>query len=263
MARHKNWSENEVRHALALYLLTDFGRLHRGNPDIIALASYLGRSVNAVALKLVNLAALDTSLPQKGMSHASATDRRIWSEYLGNPVKVAQAHETQTQLFDSAGTKIGSAQKPRQEQIFELAEAPAEFVHKSAEDKVVETTRRVGQGFFRKVILASYHHRCALTGIEDKRLLNASHIVAWKDDKLNRVNPSNGICLNALHDRAFDRHLITFDEDYKMIVARHVPNVARRELEKIESTHLEMPSRFLPAQEFLEQHRRKFYDTAQ
>ena len=122
--------------------------------------------------------------------------------------------------------------------------------------------QRVGQSFFRKIILTSYNKRCALTGIEEPRLLNASHIVAWKDDPQNRVNPSNGICLNALHDRAFDRHLITFDEDYRMIIAPHVPGIARRKLESVETRRLEMPSRFLPDQAFLEKHRRAFFDKA-
>jgi len=39
----------------------------------------------------------------------------------------------------------------------------------------------------------------------------ASHIVPWAEDERNRLNPRNGLCLNALHDRAFDRHLMWID----------------------------------------------------
>lgn len=244
MAERRNWSESEVRHALALYLLTDFGRIHSGNPDIISLASQIGRSANAVALKLANLAALDTSLPQKGMAHASATDRRVWDEFLYDPSGVLDAHSQQSQPSLQLG----------------LAEAPAEFIHQVAGERRVETTQRIGQDFFRKMILTSYRQRCALTGIEDIRLLNASHIAAWKEDVENRLNPANGICLNALHDRAFDRHLITFDEDYAMKIAPHVPEVARRELERVDSSRLELPVRFLPDQALLEKHRRTFFE---
>ena len=77
MTVRRNWSEEEVRKALTLYLRTTFGRLHNRNPDIIALANEIGRTASSVALKLVNLASLDDSLPAKGMANASATDRQV------------------------------------------------------------------------------------------------------------------------------------------------------------------------------------------
>ncbi len=258
MAERRNWSENEVRHALALYLRTDFGRFHSGNPDIIDLASELNRTPAAVALKLSNLAALDKSIPQKGMANASATDRHVWAEFLVDPDAVIDAYEHQTLHTRSPVSIPGQQPQPQG-----MAEAAVDFDFTGAGERRVETTQRIGQNFFRKIILTSYRERCALTGIEDKRLLNASHIVAWKDDPQNRINPSNGICLNALHDRAFDRHLITFDEGYRMKIASHVPSVARRELERVESGRLELPSRFLPGQDFLERHRREFFEKAQ
>ncbi len=256
MAERRNWSQEEVRHALALYLRTDFGRFHSGNPDIIDLATRIGRTPSAVALKLSNLAALDTSIPQKGMANASNMDRQVWAEFLNDPDGVLKAYEHQT--MPPRATVSQPNPFPG------MAEPAVEFDFTGAGERRVETTQRIGQGFFRKIILISYRERCALTGIEDTRLLNASHIVAWKDDPQNRIpqnriNPSNGICLNALHDRAFDRHLITFDEDYKMKIANHVPRIARRELERVETGRLELPSRFLPDQAFLERHRREFY----
>ncbi len=253
MAERRNWSQEEVRHALALYLVTDFGRFHSRNPDVIDLASRIGRTPSAVALKLSNLAALDESLPQKGMANASNMDRQVWAEFLSDPDGVLKAWEHQT--MPPPATASPANPFPG------MAESATEFDFTGAGERPVETTQRIGQGFFRKIILTSYHERCALTGIEDTRLLNASHIVAWKDDPQNRINPANGICLNALHDRAFDRHLITFDENYKMKIADHVPAVARRELERVEKGRLEMPSRFLPDQAFLELHRRVFYET--
>lgn len=254
MAERRNWSQEEVRHALALYLVTDFGHFHSRNPDVIALAARIGRTPSAVALKLSNLAALDESLPQKGMANASNMDRQVWAEFLDNPDGVLKAWEHQ-KIPPPATT---SPTKP----FPGMAEPAAEFDFTGAGERRVETTQRIGQGLFRRIILTSYRERCALTGIEDTRLLNASHIIAWKDDPQNRINPANGICLNALHDRAFDRHLITFDENYKMKIADRVPAVARRELERVETGKLEMPSRFLPDQAFLERHRRVFYERA-
>ncbi|WP_417452445.1 HNH endonuclease [Kiloniella sp.] len=257
MAERRNWSQEEVRHALALYLVTDFGKIDNRNPEIIRLANELGRSKNAVALKLANLAALDTSIPQKGMSNASKTDREVWDEFKNDPSAIIEAYEKQSH-GKSNSVKLdpgGLINEPSG-----LAEVGIHFDPQRGRDKQAFSKQRIGQNFFRKAILSAYGRRCALTGIEDVRLLNASHIVAWKDDHVNRVNPSNGICLNSLHDRAFDRHLITFDEDYRLKIRNDVPQIARGELERVESSRLHMPKRFLPDQVFLEQHRRIFYE---
>ena len=49
-------------------------------------------------------------------------------------------------------------------------------------------------------------------------LLNASHIIPWSKDIARRADPCNGIALNALYDRAFDRGLITFDESFRQVL---------------------------------------------
>ncbi|SEN09404.1 putative restriction endonuclease [Gemmobacter aquatilis] len=243
MAERRNWTEAEVRAALALYLVTEFGRFHSRNPDIIRLAARLGRTAAAVALKLTNLAALDDSLPQKGMANASATDRRVWAEYLRAPEAVIAAYAQQ-----SAAPMPGPG----------LAEAAAAFDHRGGgvRDSVVQT--RVGQDLFRRTILTSYRNRCALTGIDDPRLLTASHILPWAEAPEMRMRPTNGICLNALHDRAFDRHLITFGEDWRMIVSPHLSADSRAQLVRGVDQPLEMPARFAPDAGFMQAHRQRF-----
>ena len=39
------------------------------------------------------------------------------------------------------------------------------------------------------------------------------------NEKTERTNPKNGLCLNALHDKAFDRGLTTLNCNYEMIVS--------------------------------------------
>ena len=73
---------------------------------------------------------------------------------------------------------------------------------------------RVNQSFFRDRILSAYNFRCCVTGLTVQPLLTASHIVPWAEDEKNRLNPRNGLCLNALHDRAFDRHLMWIEDGY-------------------------------------------------
>mgnify|MGYP000031645599 CR=1 FL=1 len=239
----RNWNTGEVRAALALYLQLDFGKFHQRNREVILLASALGRTPSAVALKLGDLAALDDSLPRRGMSNASATDRAVWQEFLTTPEKIVTALE-ETQRKTSPN---GFADK---------AEAWTSLIGRDATTK---TTVRRGQQFFRDMILTAYKNQCSLTGTDDPRLLNASHIIGWSEAPELRMNPQNGLCLNALHDRAFDRHLITFDEDFRMTIASDVPWAAQKSLEKVDSQRLTMPSRFLPSQAYLEQHRLIFH----
>jgi putative restriction endonuclease len=240
MADRRNWTSIEVREALALYLVTDFGRFHSRNPDIMRLATRLDRTASAVALKLTNLAALDDSLPQKGMANASATDRAVWAEFLQNPLDVEAAYTRQTAP-----------------PLREVAEAPAQFDHLGGQTTRVIQARR-GQALFRDMVLTSYKSRCALTGAEDPRILNASHILPWSDHPDHRMWPTNGICLNALHDRAFDRHLISFDADWRMMIAPQVPVETRRLLERVTDGRLRMPGRFQPDAGFMARHRARF-----
>lgn len=240
MAERRNWAPDEVREALALYLVTDFGRFHSRNPEVIRLAGRLGRTPSAVALKLTNLAALDDTLSQKGMANASATDRAIWAEFLRNPSEIEAAH-----LRQSAPPS------------FEMAEDPADFDYRGGQTLRLSTQRR-GQDLFRQMVLTSYRSRCALTGAEDPRILNASHILPWSDHPEHRMWPTNGICLNTLHDRAFDRHMISFDEDWRMLISPKVPTDTRRLLEKGTDGQLQMPDRFQPDRSLMARHRTRF-----
>jgi hypothetical protein len=71
--------------------------------------------------------------------------------------------------------------------------------------------RRIGQDLFRELLLQYWKGRCPMSGIDDRRLLRASHIKPWaesNDDE--RLNPFNGILLSANLDTAFDAGLISF-----------------------------------------------------
>jgi hypothetical protein len=75
--------------------------------------------------------------------------------------------------------------------------------------------QRVGQDIFRASLMDYWQARCPLTGITDLALLRASHIVPWKDCENNeeRLNVHNGLLLSALWDAAFDKGLVTFEND--------------------------------------------------
>jgi len=109
-----------------------------------------------------------------------------------------------------------------------------------------------------------YEFRCCVTGLDLPDLCIASHIIRWTDNAKTRLDPRNGLCLSATYDKAFDKHLITFDEDYRLVVSRdireHYRNENARELfEKREGQviHLPVSPVHLPMREYLEVHRKK------
>lgn len=127
---------------------------------------------------------------------------------------------------------------------------------------VREVKQRVHQDQFRKWMLKIYSGRCCVTGLDVPELLRASHISPWAEDKKNRLNPENGLCLSATYDAAFDRHLISFDEDYRMIVSKeikdHYTNAAAKAyfIDKV-GQKLTLPAKFTPSKLLLEKHREK------
>lgn len=135
-------------------------------------------------------------------------------------------------------------------------------IKKEGKDIIGQTKVRYGQSYFRRMVLANYQNICCVTGLNVPAVLRASHIVAWSDDKANRMNPENGLCLSATYDAAFDQHLISFDENYKMVLSKAIRDyftnaIAREYFEKFENKSLLMPTQFAPSQTFLEKHRER------
>jgi predicted restriction endonuclease len=102
---------------------------------------------------------------------------------------------------------------------------------------------RVGQGFFRRALLDYWGNCCPLTGIREEALLRASHIVPWakcrSDDE--RLDVFNGLLLAAHWDAAFDRGLVSFDDDGKVLVKSCLDSAVTRLLapESVKSIPLE------------------------
>ena len=131
-----------------------------------------------------------------------------------------------------------------------------------------ETDRNVkvrrGQSFFRAAVLAAYDDRCCITGITSLELLRASHIVPWSLDPSLRLDPRNGLCLNALHDAAFDRGLITLSDKFELHISKRLksemPGPLYQEMFESRSGMLiKLPERFKPATGMLEFHRKNVF----
>ena len=98
-----------------------------------------------------------------------------------------------------------------------------------------------------------------MSGLSDSRLLIASHIVPWSIDKANRLNPSNGLCLSAIHDRAFDKGLISLADDFTIIVSEDLKRrddvFVKEVLLPLNGQAIEAPERFALQLEFVTWHR--------
>jgi predicted restriction endonuclease len=72
---------------------------------------------------------------------------------------------------------------------------------------------RIGQGLFKKRLLHKYENKCVVTGIDEKKLLIASHVKPWAVcSNAERLSAENGLLLTPTFDKLFDRGLITFSE---------------------------------------------------
>lgn len=81
-------------------------------------------------------------------------------------------------------------------------------------------TSRVGQGAYRKSILFRWNYKCAVTNYSKPDILIASHIVPWKNAKNDeRLDVANGILLSPTYDALFDRNLISFENNGKIILS--------------------------------------------
>lgn len=254
MAAGKTWSRDELIVAMNLYCKLPFGQLHHRNPVIVALAGKLGRTPGSLAMKLCNLASLDPVQQARGISGltgASAGDRAVWQEFNNDWDRLA--FESEMLVAKLEGKLVEAEAEIREDEL------PREGLER---ERVVR--QRVNQRFFRAAVLAAYGWRCCITNLAVQDLLIASHIVPWAKDEANRVNPRNGLCLNALHDCAFDRGFITLSERLKVEVSpllKAVPiePVTGRLLLEYEGTTIRLPERFLPDGDLLNWHRRNVF----
>ncbi len=247
----KNWTRQQLLVAFNLYCQIPFGKLHSRNPQIIKYAECIGRSSSALAMKLSNIASLDptiTSTGRKGLKAASAVDRKMWNE---------MQEDWENFIFESEKAIA---------EIMNVDEKDKTYVHDDyiGKNRIIQTTARVGQAFFRKAVLSAYNNRCCITGLSEPKLLVASHIIPWRENESNRLNPRNGLSLSMLHDKAFDLGMITIDEDMTICVSKkNIINDSffNASIKIYNGKQITLPEKFQPDEHFLEYHRRNIFET--
>ncbi len=232
-----NWTHEELLLALNLYFRIPFGQFDQRNIEVQKLANFIGRTPSAVAMKLSNFASLDPNHRErgvKGLSNSSHADKEAWEEYVSN--------------FTGETIDI-SSNSEHESVIFSTIEIATEAVRK--------TKVRLVQNRFRRHILENYRETCCVCGMPIADLLIASHIIQWSLRPDLRLEPTNGLCLCALHDKAFEYGLLAITPEYEILVSSKVKSLSSiRTIEaNFELYHLQkikLPKVYWPSPEYLQ-----------
>lgn len=250
------WTREHEIVALDLYCRIPFQKANNSNKDIQRLAKLLDRTVNSVKMKIGNFGSFDPELKRLGIVGLDGTshlDKDVWNEYYGHWDRLA---------YDAKCILATLHQNPIE---VEAEIEPLTLPQGAERERIVK--QRINQTFFRNAVLSSYSERCCITGINAPHLLEAAHIVSWADDETNRTNPSNGLCMNVLMHRAYDRMQMSVTPDYVICISEQLledETNNERQLDFFRVVNGQMiikPNRFMPERDFLAQHYDRFLQT--
>jgi putative restriction endonuclease len=248
MAKSNNWTKEQTIIAFNVYCKVSFKNSSKTNPTIIKYANIIGRSASALNMKVGNFGRLDPQLKIQGISglvNGSKLDEEIWNEFNGN---------WDTLAFESEKLIL----KFQNKTIDQIETIDIENFPKGEERETV-IRARVNQSFFRSTILSSYNLKCCITGLSIPDFLVASHIKPWSKDTDNRTNPHNGLCLNSIHDKAFDKGFITVTPEFRILISKYFDDYSNDRavndfFKKYQNQPIILPDRFFPGKEFLDFH---------
>jgi len=257
-AKKKQWSRKETLVALYLLLKLSFGEVHQRNSKIIDASKRLGREPSAVKMKVFNLhSCLPSSVRggRKGLARASQMDKDIISDFLRDHTKIVGEMEAALLYFS-----VAAKTDPINANEAEVAETERKYLR----------PHRLLQSLFREKLFGAYGSECCITRLSQAELLVASHIKPWrKADHAERIASTNGLLLNALHDKAFDRGLITITDCLEVVLSpglsRALPKpVVEKFFEAYENAEIRKPrnDKDHPSPLFLKWHRENIFQSS-
>jgi len=250
----QRWTREQTIIAFNLYCKIPFNRVTSSHPEIIKIAKIIGRSVNSVKMKIGNFGSFDPELKKRGivgLANSSKLDEVVWNEFNNNWDDLAFESEKILTRFEGVDIlKRGP-----------IIEGDFYFAEGIEKGRLVKT--RVNQNFFRQTVLSAYNFTCCITGINIPDLLIASHIIPWSKAAKDRLNPRNGLCLNALHDKVFDKGLMTITTDFKIRISPKIlvkPSAPiAKWIASFEGKNIIIPERFVPTAQILEYHNKNIF----
>ncbi|GAB2606634.1 HNH endonuclease [Spirosoma areae] len=248
MSRTDLWTRKELIVVFNLYLKLPFGKLDKRTKEVQDLAHIIGRTDNAVSMRLNNFAHVDPYHQGRGIVGLKNGIRQvqpIWDEFITN----------QEDLVFESERILADYQHKTIEEVYSEIEFDLKDLKGEVRIRAVKT--RVNQSIFRQMVLKTYQNHCAISGIDLPELLVAGHIVPWAANEHERLNPENGICLSNLYDRTYEKGLICIDTDYKILISKRLKTQASKEFYqnffgRFEYKSIRVPKTYQPRKEFLE-----------
>ncbi len=168
-------------------------------------------------------------------------------QLLGARFPVAPQGDAAAETLEADPEEVEAFCEQIEQQIYQVADATA-----------TTKTRGSAQKAFSGAVKANYGNRCAITGVATNDFLVASHIVPWSKDQSIRLDPSNGVCLSLLVDRAFEKGYLVIEDDLTIRidwvrVGNDQP--LRSQLEPYDEQKLSAPANGAPRPEYLRRRR--------
>ena len=115
---------------------------------------------------------------------------------------------------------------------------------------------RINQGRLRQALLARGNGRCALCGMEISELLITSHIKPWRESSAEeKVDMNNALLFCPNHDSLFDKELISFADDGKIMISEEISSASMAKLNLNSSMRISMSETM---KQYMEFHRDRF-----
>lgn len=235
-----SWTRDELISAFNLYCKIPIDKININNAKIIDFSNLLKKTPKEIVKRFLNFSKIES----KNIKGVKEEEKATWTYFNKDWKKLV--HESEEKIIDFENKLKNITDFPKGKE----------------RESIVKL--RINQTFFRNAVLTSYKYKCCITGLPFIDLLNASHIVPWAVDTDNRLNPHNGLCLNALHDRAFDRGLITIRPDYTIDISSRINKFLDYKSVKnyflcFKNKKIILPQRFVPEKSFLEFHNKNIF----
>lgn len=224
----RDWTLMEDLACLYLYLKNGRKQVDDNSQEAMELASAIGRTPGAVAYKSANFRYIDSG--KDGFSNGSKVDFIAWKAYSED---IEYCEKAYYELVNSSDT---------------FTDVITAETHISKGDYYVPDTfgraaMRASQATIKGNALSIYENRCAMCDIDHPALLIARHIIPWSKDQNVRADPRNVLLLCALHDKLFDKGLISISKEFTIIASADVSKYSETHkiVKEVENKKLRLP----------------------
>jgi putative restriction endonuclease len=135
---------------------------------------------------------------------------------------------------------------------------PAELNDYAIANRKIEIEQRQKQSTFRKRVMENFEGRCCLSDINEEEVLVASHIVPWARRIESRLDPANGLLMYCPYDRFFDKGIISFDDELRVMVVPWIGECSpalRQILGSLDGRQARTPTKWPIKRDYLAYHR--------